>query len=215
MKNIITITLAILVLLLAGFLLSNFIPKGDSLADYLPASITVSDQHSYTQASIDARMEPYVVPLGASDEDSIDFEVVSMQGDYFDSEGRMAVTVIAQKLKKDTMAMYQEKAWERFTEPTRGGKYEKQYVNGYDVYLSFRELDEETDTSGMFILGSGYIFIPDENVVLAFSMFNTRLYACEQYTDPSTCLHDQEKILPTIENAKELAEKITEIINSK
>jgi hypothetical protein len=215
MKNITTITLIILVLLLGGFLAANFMPKGKDLSFYLPATLAPTENSVYVQASIDARMEPYIVALGPTEENSLDFEVVSMQGDYYDAEGRMAMTIIAQEIDKNQMDTYKEKAWERFSEPTRGGRFEKEFINGYDVYISFRDIAEEEDTSGMFILGSGYIFIPDKNVVLTYSMFNTRLYACENYNDPTTCLHDQDKPLPTYDDAKKVAEAISTVINTQ
>lgn len=213
MKNIIAITLTILAILLIGFLALNFMPKTTDLSIYFPSSFSTTK--TFLLSDITARNEPYTVSLGITEEDPADFKVTSMQGQYTDVDGRLALIVIPQKLVSDEITSYEEKAWNRFQAPSRGGVSEKEYVNGYDVYVSFRELAENTDTSKMLILGSGYVFVPEKKVVLAYTLYNTRLYACEDLFNPDTCLFDEKKELPTIDDAKQIGAQLISNFKSK
>jgi len=213
MKNIIAITLTILAILLVGFLVTNFMPKSKDLSIYLPTSFSTSK--TFMLADVTAREEPYVVSLGATENGSVDFEVTSMQGQYTDLDNRFALTVISQELNNNDIELYQTKAWERFQAPSRGGVSEKIYTEGYDMYVSFRELSEEDDTRTMLTLGSGYVFVPEENIVITYSLYNTRLYSCEDIFKPETCLFDETKELPTIEDAKQIGEQIISHLKNK
>jgi len=208
MKNIVAITLVILTLLLAGFLVNTLWPKTQDLSVFLRPSFDTS--YSMTLIASEEQNEPYTITLGPTEEESASFEVTSTQGQYLDNEGRLALTVLVEDVHENDLPLYKEKAWERYQAPSRAGISEKYTKNGYDVYVSFRDLQGDEDTSTMLTMGSGYVFFTENNTVVTYSLFNPRLYACEDQWNPETCIHDNERALPTIEDAKTIANQIIE-----
>ena len=206
MKNIVAITLGILALLLVGFLANNLWPKTQDLSVFLRPTFTSS--YTMTLIASEERPEPYTVTLGPTEEESASFEVTSTQGQYLDEEGRLALTLLAQKINEEDMALFKEKAWARYQSPSRAGLSEQYSKDGYDVYVSFRDLTGDEDTSTMLTMGSGYVFFPEDNTVITYSMFNPRLYACEDQWNPETCRHDESRALPTMDDNKTISNQI-------
>ena len=62
----------------------------------------------------------------------------------------------------------------------------------------------------MLTMGSGYVFFTEDNTVVTYSLFNPRLYACEDQWNPATCLYDTDRTLPTVEDIKVIANQIIE-----
>ncbi len=206
MKNIVAITLAVLTLLLVGFLAKSFIPKEGALSAFLRP--TFSGSYTMMLTSSEDVDEPYTITIGPTDEESASFEVTSTQGQYYDEQGRLALTVLVQNVDKDDMPLLKEKAWARYQSPSRVGLSEQYNKNGHDVYVSFRKLEEDEDTSAMLTMGSGYVFFSEDDVVVTYSIFNPRLYACEDQWNPETCLYDENRALPTMDDDKAIANQI-------
>jgi hypothetical protein len=208
MKNIVTITLAILFLLLVGFLVSNYFSGGSTskLGAYLPQTITTSSNLTLFEYS--EQNEPYAIKLGASQAEEEEFTVTSAQGHYSNEMNKFALTVSVESVDPKRFESYKEKAWQRYQAPSRGGTSTQISIKNHDVYISFRTLSETDDTSKMVIMGGGYIFYPENNVIVTFSMLNPRLHSCENVWSPETCFFDEDIALPTIDDARIIAEKI-------
>lgn len=207
MKNIVSITLVVLFVLLAGVIYKSYSSTTLSdLPNYLPQNIT--SIQPYTLFQYDPLPTERTIRIGATEETEEEFIVVSTQGQYLSSDRRLAMTISVEELNEKQYEVYKEKVWERYTEPSRGGSAEKHTIRDREVFLSFREIGEGEDTSSMVIMGGGYIFFPENRVVLTYSIYNPRLYACEDNMNPETCSYDAEKELPTMENDKSIAEQI-------
>ena len=140
MKNIVAITFAVLILLLVGFLINTLWPKNQDLSVFLPSTLNAS--YTMTLISSDEKTEPYTITLGPTEEESASFEVTSTQGQYLDNEGRLALTILAENVNENDFSLYKEKAWARYQAPSRAGISEKYNKDGYEVYISFRDLQE-------------------------------------------------------------------------
>lgn len=205
MKNIVAITLTILAILLVGFLIRNYlVSQKTELTTFLPTSFTTSREFTLYEQSI--LPEERTVTLGL--ENPVDFQVQSTQGQYVDENGKLSVSMWIEEVPEAQYAQYKEKAWERYQSPAREGISEQQTIDGHDVYLSFRDIKEEDDTSTMVIMGGGYVFFPETDVVVTYTFFNPRLYACEDIQKPETCMFDKERALPTMEDNRKVAEQL-------
>lgn len=203
MKNIIAITLTILAILLAGFLINKYMQSQDTdLTTFLPETFNTSRQ--LTLFNQDMLPEDRIVTLGVDGE--TDFQVKSTQGQYRDENGKLSLSMWIEEVSKDDFAQYKKKAWERYQ--SREGLTEQQTLSNHDVYLSFRDIKEGDDTSVMVTMGGGYVFFPEKNVVVTYTFFNPRLYACEDIQKPETCMFDAERVLPTIDDDKKVAEQL-------
>ena len=207
MKNIVSITLVVLFFLLLGVVYKTYTDSRIStLPTYLPQSI-LSIQ-PYTLFQYDPIPTERTVQIGGTEETEATFTVISTQGQYLSADRRLAMTISVEELRERDFERYKEKAWERYTEPSRGGIAEKHIIRDREVYLSFRDIRAGEDTRDMLVLGGGYIFFPEDRVVLTYSIYNPRLSACEDMMRPETCSYDPQKELPTIETDKSIAEQI-------
>lgn len=207
MKNIVSITLIALVVLLAGVIIKYSLTNtAEKLPNYLPANISTKQQLTLFQAnSVPANQ---TIRIGPNEEEEVAFDVVSTQGQYLNEDRTLALTISVEELDSNQFDLYKEKTWQRYTEPSRGGTSTQLATRDHDVYLSFRTLEESTDTSGMVVMGGGYVFFPEHDVAISYSLLNPRLHACEDIWKPETCRYDAEKQLPTIEDARAVAEQI-------
>jgi hypothetical protein len=204
MKNIVIITLTILAILIAGFFATVFFNE-KSLSSYLPMTFQTAKKYTLFQTS--TLPEEHTIQLGVEEE--ISFDVVSASGQYVDEDNKLGVTVWVEKISKDVFEVYKQKAWEIYQSPSRKGTSEQATIDEHEVYLSFRTIDENVDdTSKMVTMGGGYVFFPEENIAVAYTIYNPRLSSCEDIQNPDTCLFDKEKPLPTIEDSKSIAKQI-------
>jgi hypothetical protein len=208
MKNIIAITLTVLAVLLAGFLVYTFGPQSKELTAYLPSYFDTARALSLFQA--DAPPEAHTIYIGPREGEETPFEVLSATGHYIDTDNKLALTLWVENLKQSDYENYKEKAWERYSSPERQaeGPSEKTTISDYEVYLSFRTINETDDTSKMITMGGGYVFFPEKNIVVAYSLYNPRLYGCEDLQKPETCMFNKETPLPTNEDNRKIAEQI-------
>ncbi len=210
MKNIVTITLIILSLLLVGVLYSYFNQSSvERLPSYLPQNLTTSQ--IYTLFQFDPLPTQRTLSIGPSEELEEEFDVISTQGQYLSEDRKLAMTISVEEIQnEDDFELYKQKVWERYTEPSRGGTSTQLTVDGYDVYLSFRTIEEGDDTSEMVIMGGGYVFIPETNVAISYSLYNPQLGGCEDMWNPQTCVFDTTATLPTYADDRSVAEQIVQ-----
>lgn len=209
MKNIVTITLIILTLLLVGVLYSYFNQSSvERLPSYLPQNLTTTK--IYTLFQFDPLPTERTLSIGPSEEMEADFDVISTQGQYLTEDRKLAMTISVEEIQKDDFELYKQKVWERYTEPSRGGTSTQLTVDGYDVYLSFRTIAEGEDTSDMVIMGGGYVFIPENSVAISYSIYNPQLSGCDDMWNPQTCTFDATATLPTFEDDRSVAEQIVQ-----
>ncbi|KKS28889.1 MAG: hypothetical protein UV60_C0007G0008 [Parcubacteria group bacterium GW2011_GWA2_43_11] len=205
MKNIVTITLTVLTLLLVGFIITTYLQgQKTSFVAFLPQTFTTSRELTLFQQDI--LPEPRTVTLGLEEE--FNFNVNSTQGQYIDDKQKLALSVWIEEVSEDDYELYKQKAWERYQSPAREGISEQHTIRDRTVYLSFRDIKEDTDTRTMVTMGGGYVFFPEKNVIVTYSFFNPRLYACTEVQKPDTCLYDAERSLPTMEDSKNVAEQL-------
>lgn len=214
MKNIIAITLTVLAVLLVGFLVYTFSPKGKDLTAYLPASFDTARALKLFQA--DAPPEPHTIYVGPREGEETAFQVITATGHYIDTDQKLALTLWVENLEQDDYEKYKEKAWERYDAPERKaeGPAEKTTISDREVFLSFRTINEGDDTSKMITMGGGYVFFPENNIVVAYTLYNPRLYGCEDLQKPDTCMFNKDTALPTIEDNKKIAEQIISTFNT-
>ncbi len=205
MKNIVAITLTILAILLAGFLINKYVQgQKTDLQTFLPE--TFSTSREFTLYQQDALPETRTVTLGS--EEPVDFEVTSTQGQYIDTNGKLSLSMWIEEIPGGDFVQYKQKAWDRYQSPSRAGLSEQISFNDHSVYLSFRDIKEEDDTSEMVTMGGGYVFFPETSVVVTYTFYNPRLYACEDVQKPESCMFDIERPLPTMEDNKKVAEQV-------
>lgn len=205
MKNIVAITLTVLGLLLVGFIITSFL-QGQRTGFIASFPQTLNTSRELILYQQDIMPEPRTVTLGVEDE--VDFNVNSTQGQYIDSNQKLSLNVWMEEVSEEDYELYKEKAWERYQSPAREGISEQHTIREREVYLSFRDITEETDTSTMVTMGGGYVFFPEKKVIVTYSFFNPRLYGCTEVQKPETCLYDEERSLPTMEDNKSVAEQI-------
>lgn len=207
MKNIVTITLVVLVILLIGVFVKNSMNGGtDKLPTYLPPTIETTENLTLFKSNVVPAAK--TVNIGPSQAEEETFDVIATQGQYLNEERKLALTISIEEIKPDRYTIYKDKVWQRYTAPSRGGTTTQYTDRDHDVYLSFRELTQEDDTSDMVIMGGGYVFIPEEDVAITFSLYNPRLNACEDILKADTCTYAAEKQLPTIDDAKKIAQRL-------
>jgi hypothetical protein len=208
MKHIVTITLVILVLLLMGVLF-NYYREGDTekLPTFLPTTIQTTQTLTLFQNNLVPTAK--TVRIGPNADEEAEFNVISTQGQYLSENRKLALTVSIEEIDKDDYELYKEKVWERYNAPSRGGITKQETHRNREMYLSFREVDETVDdTSDMVVMGGGYVFFPEEDVVVTYSLYNPRLSACEDIWQPETCTFTEERELPTMEDARSIATQI-------
>jgi len=211
MKNIVAITLTVLSILLVGFIITSYMQgKKDTYVALLPQTFTTSQELTLYQQ--DVLPEPRTVTLGLEEE--VDFNVNSTQGQYIDANQKLALTVWIEEVPEEDFQLYKEKAWERYQSPSREGISEQQTIRDREVYLSFREITEASDTSTMVTMGGGYVFFPEKHLIVTYTFFNPRLHSCTDVQKPDTCLFDAEKPLPTMEDNKSVAEQLISSIDA-
>jgi hypothetical protein len=214
MKNIIAITLTVLSVLLIGFLVYTFAPKGKMLTAYLPQTFETARTLSLYQA--DATPETHTIYIGAKEGEETPFEVTSAMGHYVDTDNKLALTLWVEDLKDSDYENYKAKAWERYSAPERQveGPSESVTISEKEVFLSFRTINETDDTSKMITMGGGYVFFPEESIVVAYTLYNPRLSACEDLKNAETCLFNKDQPLPSKEDNKKIAEQIIATYNN-
>jgi len=210
MKNIIAITLTVTVLMFIGFLMSMFRSQDTNIGSHLPMSFSTEGRKlAIFQKGIEP--EQKTVQLGYPDE--ISFQVLSTTGNYIDQDNKLALTIWVEEVDRDSFELYKQKAWERYQAGERASTSEKMTLQNHEVYLSFRNIKENVDdTSKMITMGGGYIFYPEKNMIITYTIYNPRLYACEDLQKPETCMYDKNVLLPLKESNKKIAEQILSFV---
>ncbi len=207
MKNIVSITLTVLAVLGIGFLVFTF-NKGVHQTSYLPNTFTTTDT-TYTLFQREDDPVNKTVYLGYPKDNEKAFQVESTLGHYV-RDNKLAITLWVEKLPNiETFESYKEKAWERYSAPERASTSEQVTIQDHDVFLSFRKIDELVDdTSKMITMGGGYVFLPEDLVIVAYTVYNPRLYSCEDLQKPESCLFNRDISLPLSSDNRSIAEQI-------
>jgi hypothetical protein len=207
MKNIATITLLILGILLIGVLVKNYMASDiEKLPTYLPQKIETTQNLTLFQTNPIPSAK--TVSIGPNVDEEVAFDVISTQGQYLSEERKLALTVSVEEVNASDYELYKEKIWQRYTASSRGGISSQEVIRDHDVYLSFREVADNDDTSTMVVMGGGYVFFPENSVVVAYSLYNPRLSACDDIWKPETCTYTEDNTLPTITDAENIARQI-------